>query len=236
MIGEYNAGMRGIKGSEYEGGHRVPCFIHWPAGGLNEGRDIPELTANVDIMPTLVELCGIEHNVDWESKSDDDFDGKSLVPLLCGEKADWPDRIMVTDSQRIAHPIKWRKSSTMTNRWRLINGVELYDILADPEQRYDIAAQHPDVVAELREGYEKWWNKVSQQFDGTIPITIGAKESEAVLLNSHDWRNDPVVCTWNQSLVRGGLQCNGHWEAVSQKLREGEARTCPNFSPFSWNA
>ena len=41
---------------------------------------MPELTANVDVMPTLVELCGIEH-------SDDDFCGRSLVPLLRGEDA-----------------------------------------------------------------------------------------------------------------------------------------------------
>ena len=60
VVGDYNAGMRGIKGSEYEGGHRVPLFIHWPADGIDTGRDVPELTANVDKMPTLLELCGID--------------------------------------------------------------------------------------------------------------------------------------------------------------------------------
>ena len=215
VTGGYNAGMRGIKGSEYEGAHRVPLFLHWPAGGLNKGRDVPELTANVDMMPTLLELCGID-------AGDREFDGKSLIPLLYGKSEDWPDRIIVTDSQRVANPIKWRKSSTMTNRWRSINGVELYDILADPGQRHDIAAGHPDVVAELRERYEKWWAKVSRQFNGTIPITIGARESRTVLLNSQDWRNEPVLCAWNQSLVRAGLECNGYWEidvAVSGRYR-----------------
>ncbi len=62
------------------------------------------------------------------------------------------DRVMVTDSQRVASPIKWRQSATMMGRWRLVNGVELYDILADPEQRYDVAADHPEVVAHLRKG------------------------------------------------------------------------------------
>ena len=215
VIGGYNAGMRGIKGSEYEGGHRVPFFLHWPAGGLTEGRDVAELTANVDVMPTLMELCGM----DPEGHV---FDGRSLVPLLRGEKADWPDRIMVTDSQRIAYPIKWRKSSTMTNRWRLINGIELYDMSTDPGQRRDVASEHPDVVAALRKGYERWWDKVSQQFDDTIPIPIGAEEGQSVLLNSHDWRNDPVMCAWNQSQVRAGLECNGYWEievAVSGRYR-----------------
>jgi arylsulfatase A-like enzyme len=201
----HNSGMRGIKGSEYEGGHRVPLFVHWPKGGLATGRDLPTLTANIDIMPTLLELCRIDI-------SDRKFDGKSLVPLLYDENADWPDRIVVTDSQRVANPIKWRKSSTMTQRWRLINGFELYDIISDPGQKFDVAAQHPDVVARLRDGYETWWAKVSQQFNGTIPITIGNDESEVVLLNAHDWRNDPVVCAWNQSQIRAGLECNGYWE------------------------
>lgn len=204
VVAGYNAGMRGIKGSEYEGGHRVPFFLHWPAGGLNRGRDVTKLTANVDVMPTLLELCGIQ--------DDHEYDGMSLVPLLYGQDADWPDRIVVTDSQRVAYPIKWRKSATMTSRWRLINGVELYDIKADPEQRHDVARKYPEVVARLREGYERWWAKVSRQFDDTIPITIGHKKGETVRLTAHDWRNDPVECAWNQALIRAGLECNGYWE------------------------
>jgi hypothetical protein len=78
------------------------------------------------------------------------------------------------------------------------------------------------VVANLRQGYEQWWAVVSRQFDDTIPIPIGAKETETVLLTTHDWRNDPVLCAWNQSLVRAGLECNGYWEidvAVSGRYR-----------------
>jgi arylsulfatase B len=204
VVDGYNAGMRGKKGSEYDGGHRVPLFIHWPAGGLDQGRDIVPLTANVDMMPTLLELCGIE--------TDRTFDGRSLVSLLRDEGADWPDRIMVTDSQRLAHPVKWRKSATMTSQWRLINGEELYDMTQDPGQRENVAADHPEVLARLRAGYERWWAKVSTQFDGTIPLTLGAKVGEPTLLNSHDWRNDPVECAWNQSQVREGLVANGYWE------------------------
>ncbi|HHE71570.1 MAG TPA: N-acetylgalactosamine-4-sulfatase [Chloroflexi bacterium] len=205
VVAGYNAGMRGIKGSEYEGGHRVPFFLHWPRGGLAEGRDVSQLTANVDIMPTLLELCGVD-------PGSHTFDGCSLVPLLYGRHEDWPDRIIVTDSQRLAHPVKWRKSATMTQRWRLINGRELYDIHADPEQRHDLAAAFPEVVARLRAGYERWWEKVSQQFDGTIPIAIGQPGVGTTLLTTHDWRNDPVACAWNQAQVRAGMVCNGYWE------------------------
>ena len=53
----------------------------------------------------------------------------------------------------------------MSQRWRLINGTELYDIQADPGQQRDVADEHPEVVAELREHYEAWWKLVSERFD-----------------------------------------------------------------------
>ncbi len=205
VTGGYNAGLRGIKGSEYEGGHRVPFFIYWPEGALTGGRDVPMLAANVDVMPTLLEFCGV-------SPGTHRFDGTSLVALLRGCDDDWPDRVLVTDSQRVAYPIKWRQSAAMTQEWRLINGQELYEIQADLEQRRDVAAEHPEVVARLREGYTEWWERVSVQFDLTIPIPIGLEAGQLSLLTTHDWRNDPVDCAWNQALVREGHRCNGYWE------------------------
>ncbi len=225
VVNGHNAGMRGKKNSEYEGGHRVPFFLHWPAGGFTAGHDIPQLTANIDILPTLIELCGLG---DWQRQ---EFDGTSLVSLLSaapplssppepaeGSKdkvaagSSWPDRALVTDSQRLVYPVKWRKSAVMTQRWRLVNGTELYDMAVDPGQQHDIAADHPAVVAQLREDYERWWDKVSRQFDEEIPIPLGAPESGELCLNTHDWRNAECACAWNQNLIREGLRCNGYWE------------------------
>ena len=56
----YNAGMRGKKGSEYDGGHRVPFIIRWPNGELDTGKSLNDLTAHVDILPTLTTLAGID--------------------------------------------------------------------------------------------------------------------------------------------------------------------------------
>ena len=99
-----------------------------------------EVTANVDILPTLIDMCRLE------KPEDNGFDGRSLVPLLQpeeGKRRVWPDRALVTDSQRLAYPVKWRKSAVMTDRWRLVNGRELFAIKEDPEQRKDIAAATP---------------------------------------------------------------------------------------------
>ena len=223
MVNGHNAGMRGKKNSEYEGGHRVPFFLHWPAGGFSTGQDIPQLTANIDILPTLIELCGLG---DWRRQ---DFDGASLVPLLCGDVATWPDRALVTDSQRLVYPVKWRKSAVMTQRWRLINGTELYDMAVDPGQHHAIAADHPAIVARLREDYELWWEKVSQQFDEEIPIPLGAPAGGELCLNTHDWRNEACACAWNQNLIREGLRCNGYWEidVVRAGLYQVELRRWP---------
>lgn len=206
VISGHNAGMRGKKNSEYDGGHRTPCFIHWPAGGLTNGRDVARVTANVDILPTLLDLCSVD------DPARHDFDGRSLAPLLRGEESGWPDRALVTDSQRLAYPVKWRKSAVMTDRWRLVNGAELYDMAEDPEQRRDVAAAFPQEVARLRDAYEGWWQRVSAQFDAEIPIPIGGPDGEEVRLNTHDWRNEECECAWHQAHVRGGLRCNGYWE------------------------
>ena len=72
----FNAGMRAGKGSEYEGGHRVPFFVHWPAGRFGAPRDVEALTAHIDLLPTLSELCSLVHTEDIRA------DGRSLAPLL----------------------------------------------------------------------------------------------------------------------------------------------------------
>ena len=59
ISGGYNAGMRGIKASAYEGGHRVPFFLRYPAGGISEGKDVSCLTNYADLMPSLLDFCGV---------------------------------------------------------------------------------------------------------------------------------------------------------------------------------
>ncbi len=100
----FNSSMRGAKGSPYDGGHRVPFFVHWPDGKLSQGRDVNPITAHVDVLPTLIDLCGLTPPVGVK------FDGTSIKKLLYESDTSWPDRILVTDSQRVKDPIKWRQS------------------------------------------------------------------------------------------------------------------------------
>lgn len=201
----FNAGMRGAKTSAYDGGHRVPFFLHWPAAGLDQGRDIDQLTAHVDVLPTLIELCGLHGLGDYR------FDGRSLVPLLFNLPVTWPDRVIVTDSQRIVMPRKWRNSSVMTEQWRLINGEELYAITADPGQQKDLAARRPEIVRELRAAYDAWWDDVSTDFDTYARIRLGNDADNPTRLTCHDWINGNTGIPWNQGLIRTAYPTTGHW-------------------------
>ena len=203
---KFNAKMRGGKGSEYDGGHRVPLFLHWPAGGLNSPKDVNVLTAHVDVLPTLIELC------DVAAPEGVKFDGKSLAPLLNGsEKYDpkWDERILVTDSQRVKDPIKWRKSSVMTTRWRLVNGEALYDILLDPGQQSDVASGNPEVVARLRAFYDAWWEELEPTFQDATAIYLGHPKDNPARLTSHDWITTGST-PWNQSHVRRATNGKGN--------------------------
>jgi arylsulfatase A-like enzyme len=199
--GGYNAGMRGEKGSEYDGGHRTPCFLRRP-GKLPAGRDVARLTAHIDLLPTLIDLCGLKKP---EKVS---FDGSSLRPLL-EDKGDWPERTLFVHSQRIDHPEKWRKCAVMTDRWRLINGKELYDSNVDPGQQKDVAARHAAVVAELRREYERWFADLSKRFDEYCHIVVGSAQENPVNLCCHDWHGENAPS--GQEAVRRCVQANGFW-------------------------
>ncbi len=211
----FNAGMRGHKGSEYDGGHRVPFFVSWPAGGVGGGRDIDTLAAHIDVMPTLAQLCGLETDPAAI------LDGASFAGALQGTAAPPADRTLFVHSQRVESPVQWRKSAVMTDRWRLINGTELYDIDADPGQSADLAADHPDRVAELRSRYEAWWRSLEPVFDDYVRIGLGGDENPTNLM-SHDWHTNDKGVPWHQNHVRDGYVANGPWAVDVTRAGEYE--------------
>jgi arylsulfatase B len=206
----FNAGMRGRKGSEYDGGHRVPLFLHWPAKGMTGGIDVEPITAYVDVLPTLIDLCGM-----------------SIKPLLSGKvPADWPDRILVTDSQRVKDPIKWKSSAVMTSLWRLNNGKELYNIKSDPGQKRNVANQHPKVVQRLRDFYDAWWTELEPTFANATPIYLGHPADNPARLTSHDWITTGST-PWNQAHIRNamtGAKNTGFWNVLVHEAGQYEIR------------
>ena len=127
----YNAGMRDGKASNYDGGHRVPCFVRWPAGGLRAPGDVDTLARAQDLLPTLIDLCGLK------KPEDAAFDGASLAPLLRGKATpDLDGRMFVVQCaiwDEYQGAVKW-SGAVLWDKWRLVKGRELYDIRSDPGQ------------------------------------------------------------------------------------------------------
>ncbi|MBM4057456.1 MAG: hypothetical protein FJ275_04355, partial [Planctomycetes bacterium] len=160
-----NAGMRGQKGSPYRGGTRVPSLWRWRAA-LPAGIDVPAVTAHIDVLPTLCELAAVTLPAAVSGR----IEGRSLLPLLEDTAAPWPDRPLITHVGRWdrgqAAESAHRDCRVREGRWQLVNtrnrpdAWELYDVVADPGERHDVAADHADVVARLAAGYDAWWADV----------------------------------------------------------------------------
>ena len=192
----FNAGMKAGKGSPYEGGHRVPFFVHWPSGGLTKQHDVTELTHAVDVVPTLLAMTGVP------KPEGVTFDGVSIAELLDPSKdVQWPKRFVISDSQRVRDPIKWRSSSVMTGKYRLVNRKELYDVSKDPGQKTNIADQNPKIVSEMQEFYEKWWAELKPTFSQTTEIYLGHEAHPVVSLTAHDWIQK-IYPPWHQGSIR----------------------------------
>lgn len=202
----YNAGMRGWKGSAWEGGQRVPFFIHWPKGGMKEGKDVDGLTAHIDVLPTLVDLC------DLKKPEGPKLDGASLQLLLEGDiDGAMPERTIFSHVQRTYTPPKWEQSVAMYDRWRLIDGKELYNLESDPGQQDDIADKHPALVEKLRADYEAWWETIEPETKMTVHLGLGGKENPTTLY-SHDWlMPGEKASAWHQNQIRRGDLINGPW-------------------------
>jgi len=223
----FNAAMRGVKGSPYEGGHRVPLFVRWPSGdiggNIGGGRDVDTLTAHIDLLPTLVELCELPfeptHEIDGVSlaslmrpTADERSDRSPQGNVLTGADTRWPERTLFVHTQREEIPPKWRSSSVMSGKWRLVNGGELYDLSTDPGQADDVAARHPEVVARLRGEYEAWWRSLQPAFSRYGYIRIGTEHENPVRFTCMDWHAPTVQeIPWDQSQIDRMPAVNGWW-------------------------
>ncbi len=204
----WNAGLRGGKTTYYEGGHRVPCWVRWPAGHLVGPRDIAAPAQVQDILPTLLELAPAD------APPGAGFDGRSLAGLLRGTQQQLPDRMFVVQYSR-ATLEKW-ECAVVWNQWRLVHGQELYDVNADRAQQHDRAADHPQIVARLREHYENWWQHLESQARRFVPTSLGAPQQPRVALTSSDWQD--VYCD-NAGHVRqaAGGPRGGHWNVLVER-------------------
>ena len=135
-----NAPLRGGKGSLYEGGVRVVAFANWP-GHLKPGTVAAPLHM-VDIMPTALALAGAKPN-----PADKPLDGKDIWATVAEGKPTPHEDILVN--------VEAFRGSIIKGKWKLVKiallpgKTELFDLIADPGEKTDVAAQNPEVVRDL---------------------------------------------------------------------------------------
>lgn len=149
----YKAG----KGHLYEGGIRVPFFVHVPGQTRKINSDIP--VVSYDIFPTVTDLC------DVPLKKDAKLDGLSLKPLVTNTKADKTlktrELFWHKAAERPTQTGDYVSSAVRKGNYKLIdfyrqNRVELYDVVKDPGEKNNLADAKPEVVKALMADVKQW--------------------------------------------------------------------------------
>ena len=221
----WNAGLRNRKGTTYDGGIRVPFYVRWP-GQLTAGRKVDTASAHIDITPTILDACGIV------APRGVAFDGRSVLPLLKGVKADWTERYLLFQWHRGDVPEMGRAFAARGPSYKLVQAAgvqvgkfkpkeELFDIVSDPFEEKDLAAEKPDIVRELRERYEAWFKdvKATRNFQGPR-IHVGSEKENPTVLTRQDWRGP--YAGWTADSI-------GYWDVTVE--RDGTYRITVDFEP-----
>ena len=201
VVKGFNAGMRGKKGSYYEGGHRVPFFIRCPGLGISGGRDCNSLSMYTDIMPTLISLCGLDLSEDCK------MDGTSFARAFSGIEVNKERIEFIQYHQDTFIPEKW-ENTVLKGPWRLVRGKELYNIEKDTQQIQEVSGEYPEITRELRKAHEDWWEEVKESLEDYCPIILGHPKENPTTLNAMDVLGDVA---WSQDMVAKAAKSCGRW-------------------------
>jgi arylsulfatase A-like enzyme len=180
---QFNAGMRGNKGTSDNGGTRVPSFWCWP-GKIAPG-DRDQLAAHLDVFPTFAALAGAKVP-DPVAKQ---LEGYSLLPALENPAAPWPDRYLVAHVGRWEHgqaaASKYAKCSVRQGPFLMVSenargNWALYDLKKDAGQTENLAAAQPATVRKMSAIYDGWWESVLpclENEDAPVPAANPFKEA-----------------------------------------------------------
>lgn len=161
-------GLRGKKGSVWEGGVRVPGIVEWPAR-IPKPRvtDVP--ASSSDVYPTFLDILGVRGPNPVEP-----LDGVSLLPLIEGKMEERPRPIgfwhYAPPNRRAEFSRDSGQAAWTGNRYKLVRPApgrfELYDLAADPAEKEDLAASLPEVARKMREDLEAWQESVLRSYRG----------------------------------------------------------------------
>jgi arylsulfatase A-like enzyme len=207
-------GLRGNKGSVFEGGVRVPGIMEWPSIIKPRVTGYPACT--MDLFPTVAEIVGLPRST-WIEP----VDGESLRPLFNGEIA-----------QR-RKPIGFRfgtKAAWVDNRYKVLTqdvgkgSFELYDLEADPKEANNLAATQPERFQQLKAALVTWNQTVEASFEGRdYP---GGKVSPPDPPSVSWWETpayQPYLAEWKQRWeFKSSIESIGKAEGKAKKGKKGK--------------
>ena len=148
--------LRNGKGSPYEGGYRLPCIVRWP-GKVPAGRVSDATFATIDLMPTFATLCG------FQLPDDRPIDGIDQTRLLLGRRETGRDHFYF-DRAGVRQG-KWKYLKAKHNVYGYARDrkrkelEELYNLDADIGETKNLAAENPELIAELKRQMEEITNR-----------------------------------------------------------------------------
>lgn len=160
-----NTPFRYYKRWVHEGGIATPLVVHWPGGNLRGGRVAHTPFQLTDVMPTVLEATGATYPTQHNGRPIIPLEGRSMLAALRGES-------VVEGTQYWEHT---GNAAIRRGHWKLVRDYpkpwELYDLAHDRSELEDVAARHPDVVADLAHDWQAWADRVGViAWDVTLDI------------------------------------------------------------------
>ncbi|HEY2428534.1 MAG TPA: arylsulfatase, partial [Acidimicrobiales bacterium] len=167
------------------GGTRTPMIVHWPAGTSRTGEVRPQFAHVIDLMPTLLQACGVDAPAVVDGVTQQGIDGAGLGATFTDPEAPSPRTTQYFEmlgSRSIVHG-RWKAttdhvSTGVADEEELLTGSRsfgedrwaLFDLEADFSESHDVAGEHPDVVRSLEQRWmaEAGRNQVLPMDDGLV--------------------------------------------------------------------
>jgi len=218
----HRAGEPLNRGVQYDEKHQVYCMIQYPELTDKNPGACDRLTGMVDILPTVLDLCGMDRP--------SNLDGQSLRPLLAGSDRWDNERKLIVQCPRKRERIKWDNVSVKYQSWRLVDGKELYNVKSDRGQKVNLINKHPDLSQALKAANESFWGTLPSAEALISAHILGAAPATPTRLDGMDWYlgNQP----WTQQGLRNKTS-QGVWriEIANEGCYRFELRRYPREAP-----
>ncbi|MCE7066639.1 arylsulfatase [Dyadobacter sp. CY326] len=209
----YNTGFRGLKGTIYEGGTRVPLLISG-AGLFQQDTDVKALLAHVDVVPTILEAVKIALPKNLK------IDGQSAFTVLQGKTAAKPRTFYNTWNRGWPEP--YRNAAFYKGKYKLTafnadpkdpNSFGLFDLEEDPSEKTNLSQKHPQIAKDLRKGLDSSFVDISASPNlSQRRVIVGSPHEPVSTLTRQDlggtsvnWLSDKATGYWAITVRQDGF-------------------------------